>query len=208
MGALAGTLGLAAAQFVPHPVAAGLTLGAGIALTGALHLDGFLDGCDAFFASASPERRREILKDPRHGTFAVAGMFVAGSLWFASLLALPPRAYPAFAAYAGALARLAALANAYAYPYAGDGAAARAFEARPAIGPLLVQGALLCIAGFAIAPPFVAAVPLASAIALVLGRSICERLGGAMVGDAYGFIIVVIEVGTLVTLSAAGTSFG
>ncbi len=193
---------------MPRPLAAAATLGASVVLTGALHLDGFLDGCDAFFASVPAERRREILKDPHHGTFAVAGMFVAGSLWYAALAALPPRAYPAFVAYAGAVARFAAVVNAYVSPYVGHGANARAFEKRPPLVPMLAQGALLCTAGYIIKPALIAVLPLAVAGTLCLGGSLARRLGGGLVGDAYGFMIVVSEIGVMVALSSAGTSFG
>lgn len=208
LGALAGLVGLGAGFVVPHAIAAALTLGAAVVLTGALHLDGFLDGCDAFVASVSPERRLEILKDPRHGTFAVAGMFVAGSLWLAALVALPSHAYPALLAFAGGVSRLGAVLNAFAFPYARGGTVTRAFAARPAVAPLVVQGVALALAGYAIFPPFVAAVPIAAAVALVLGRSIARRLGGGLVGDAYGFVIVVLEIAVLVALSAAGSYFG
>lgn len=40
--------------------------------TGFLHLDGFCDVCDAFFAHADATRRLEILKDSRLGTYALA----------------------------------------------------------------------------------------------------------------------------------------
>ena len=39
--------------------------------TGGIHLDGFCDTVDALSSHASPERKREILKDPRAGAFAV-----------------------------------------------------------------------------------------------------------------------------------------
>lgn len=207
VGALAGGIGLAAALVVPHAIAAALALGALILLTGALHLDGFLDGCDAFFASVSPERRLEILKDPRHGTFAVAGMFVLGILWFSALAALPPPWYPALLAFAGALARLATVTNAYRYPYARRGAETRAFASRPAPAPLAFQAALLAIAAYAIAPVMLVTLPLALLAALLLGGRIARALGGGLVGDAYGFIIVILEVGTLASFSAAGTYF-
>jgi adenosylcobinamide-GDP ribazoletransferase len=42
-----------------------------IALTGGLHLDGFMDSSDAFFSYRSRERRLEIMEDPRVGSFAV-----------------------------------------------------------------------------------------------------------------------------------------
>ncbi|GAC1494621.1 MAG: hypothetical protein NVS1B2_11620 [Vulcanimicrobiaceae bacterium] len=40
--------------------------------------------------------------------------------------------------------------------------------------------------------------------ALGLGRTIAARLGGGLVGDAYGFLIVVCEIGTTVALTGAG----
>src|SRR5512135_1650336 len=46
------------------PLAAALLLAAWCALTGALHLDGWADCCDALFVPAGRERRLEILRDP------------------------------------------------------------------------------------------------------------------------------------------------
>jgi adenosylcobinamide-GDP ribazoletransferase len=205
VGALAGLLGYGFSFVLPHALAAALALGAVIVLTGAIHVDGFLDGCDAFIATVSPERRLEILKDPRHGTFAVAGMFVAGTIWYASLAAIAPARYPAILAFAGALARAAAVPNAFVFPYARGGAVARAFVSRPAIVPLATIVIALVIAAFELAPAYVAIVPVAIALSLLLGRSIARRLGGGLVGDAYGFIIVIVEIVVLAVVAGAGS---
>ena len=45
-----------------------------LGVTGGLHLDGLCDTCDALGANTTPERRREILKDPRAGAFGVIGI--------------------------------------------------------------------------------------------------------------------------------------
>lgn len=75
-GALA--LGLAA------PVAAGLALGAGLLLTGGLHEDGLADVADGFWGSHRRERRLEILRDSRLGTYgALALVMVLGLRWAA-----------------------------------------------------------------------------------------------------------------------------
>lgn len=42
-----------------------------VVLTGGLHLDGYADTADALCSHAAPERKREILRDPRCGAFAV-----------------------------------------------------------------------------------------------------------------------------------------
>jgi len=57
-------------DFGPVLFAAGMTA-LPVAFTGGIHLDGFCDTVDALSSHASPERKREILKDPRAGAFAV-----------------------------------------------------------------------------------------------------------------------------------------
>lgn len=44
-----------------------------IVLTGGIHMDGFMDTCDALGSHQSRERKLEILKDSRVGAFAVMG---------------------------------------------------------------------------------------------------------------------------------------
>ncbi|MBI2119882.1 MAG: adenosylcobinamide-GDP ribazoletransferase [Elusimicrobia bacterium] len=48
---------------------------AGIIFTGALHLDGFADSCDGFYAGKNKEEILKIMKDSRIGTMAVVGLF-------------------------------------------------------------------------------------------------------------------------------------
>lgn len=208
VGALAGSCGLLAALVVPHPLAAAVAFAAGIVLTGALHVDGFLDGCDAFFASAPAERRFEILKDPRHGTFAVAGMAVVAVLWLGALLALPPRTYPAVLAFAAALARAATIPNAHFFRYAGSAIASSALARTPALLPLVAGLPLLAVVGFALGPLYALAVPLAPLGAWLVARWIAARLGGGLVGDAYGFTIVVLEASLLCAFAAVAAGAG
>ena len=81
---LAGALGFGA-----------LLTGAGVALvpvlvSGGIHLDGFCDVIDAQTSHGSPERKREILKDPHTGAFAAIGVmcYLVAYVAFASELVL------------------------------------------------------------------------------------------------------------------------
>ncbi|MFC0300553.1 adenosylcobinamide-GDP ribazoletransferase [Virgibacillus soli] len=47
-----------------------------IVLTGGIHLDGWIDASDAFFSYRDPEKRLEIMKDPRVGAFGVLSVIV------------------------------------------------------------------------------------------------------------------------------------
>ena len=44
--------------------------------TGFLHLDGFMDSCDAILSRRDLEERRRILKDPHTGSFAVISLVI------------------------------------------------------------------------------------------------------------------------------------
>ena len=70
---------LAALDFLLRPVLPGLLLSvvlitALIVLTRGLHLDGFMDTCDALLGGFTRERRLEIFKDSHVGAFAVIGV--------------------------------------------------------------------------------------------------------------------------------------
>lgn len=45
-------------------------------LTGGIHLDGYMDCCDAIFSRRSLEKKREILKDSHVGSFAVIALTI------------------------------------------------------------------------------------------------------------------------------------
>ena len=57
-------------------LAAALVLVVWAALTGALHLDGWADCCDALFVPVDRARSLEIMKDPRVGGFGVVGLML------------------------------------------------------------------------------------------------------------------------------------
>lgn len=202
-GALAGTAAYGVARIASHPLAVATAFGLSIVLGGAIHLDGFLDGCDAFFASATPERRLEILKDPRHGTFALAGFAVLAAFWLAALWSLPPAILPLALAFAAAAGRWSAIVHALWIPYGRPATPSRAFAA-PLSSFALVLGFVLCIV-LAIALGTKGLVAFASAVALgtISALWIRQQLGGGLVGDAYGFTIVLAETGALVALAAA-----
>ena len=73
---------------LPSMVTALVLTACPFALTGFLHLDGFMDVTDAVKSCRSLERRREILKDSHVGSFAVIGvvlLMLAQFAFFASV---------------------------------------------------------------------------------------------------------------------------
>jgi adenosylcobinamide-GDP ribazoletransferase len=73
IGAAIGAVAVGLMEVVPTAVAATLAVLFGVAITGAFHEDGLADTADAM-GGWSPEQRREILKDSRHGSYGVAAL--------------------------------------------------------------------------------------------------------------------------------------
>jgi adenosylcobinamide-GDP ribazoletransferase len=202
VGALSGGAALGVARIAPHPLAVVTAFALAIVLTGALHVDGFLDGCDAFFASVDPARRLEILRDPRHGTYAFAGGAVVGAFWLAALWCIPVDTLPLGLACAAASARLAGVAHALVIPYGRVGEVTPAFTRRPPAWGLALDLVLLVALAVGLGVRRgLAVVATAFVVAAMASAFARARLGGGMTGDAYGFAIVLAEVGALVALA-------
>ena len=78
---------IGAGQFITGAI---LT-GAYFLLTGFIHLDGFMDCHDAIFSRQSLEKKREILKDPRAGAFAVASAISVAVVLFGTMASMLDR---------------------------------------------------------------------------------------------------------------------
>jgi adenosylcobinamide-GDP ribazoletransferase len=191
IGGLAGW-GAYGAYALTHSAAAAAIVAwvLSIALSGAIHIDGFLDCCDGLFAMASPERRLEIMRDPHHGTYAVAGMAMLSAVWLYALLQIAPGALPVTLAMAAGFGRLS-----------GAGVAAPR-------NPLTLVSIVAIVLTFAWyfrghEMGFAVAAVLASLAGFVVQAFARHRLGGKLNGDCYGAIVAVTELVLLLTIPYA-----
>jgi adenosylcobinamide-GDP ribazoletransferase len=180
-------------------VGAAFAFGLPIALTGALHLDGFLDICDAAFAPVDLDKRREILKDPRHGSFAFAGGAIVAVTNYAALREIDPRDWPSALTLVEGAARYATLVVARFAPHIDDaGTAARAFAQPIDDRILMVEAAVLFAYAYGYGGTRLAASTVAiMAASIALARIVAGRFGGMLSGDGYGFVITVIQTAML-----------
>ncbi len=185
-------------------LAAVWTLAALLLATGALHEDGLADMADGFGGGRSPERKLEIMRDSRIGSFGALALLLSVAIRVVSVSALvqPGRVAPALVA-AGALARggigLLLLALPPARP---DGLAAALRERRPArtaMGPALAAAVAVALLPLRLALGAVAAGGLA---ALALAALTRRQIGG-YTGDVLGACAVVVECVVLTLLAAA-----
>jgi adenosylcobinamide-GDP ribazoletransferase len=201
VGGTAGGIGYATFAVLHVDWAFAVAWAAAIGLTGAIHVDGFLDACDGLLVTATPARRLEIMTDPRHGTFAVVGMAVLTVFWLIALSPVPPERLPLLLAWSGSLARLAVVPNAWAFPYARGGAMSATFATRPSFVLFVLSFALVEALAWFVAPLALLIAPAAIVIALIGGVWASRRLGGGLTGDVYGAIVVKLEVLALLSAS-------
>ena len=200
VGLLLGAILLGASRALegsfPPLVLGVLLAGTWAALTGFLHLDGVADSCDGLLATGSRERRLEILRDPRAGAYAVAGVALAVLLKAACLAEPAARTAPALL-LAGSMSRWLALALAAVFPPArpeGMGRELSASARRPAVAlAAAVPIIIIVVAGGARS---VIAALLAAACALAIGLLARRRLGG-VTGDVLGLAIEAAEIAVL-----------
>ena len=84
----AGVMVAALALGLSPPVAGGLALAAQVITTGALHEDGFADLCDGFWGGTTRERRLEIMRDSRIGSYGAVGLILSLGLRWLGLATL------------------------------------------------------------------------------------------------------------------------
>lgn len=186
----------ASITFLPHDVTAFVALATWVVLTGGLHLDGFGDSCDGLLATTTPERRLEIMKDPRAGSYAVVGLaLLLLGKWVMLrevaplLLILPP-----------VMGRWAMVLAAYLYPYARTSGTGGYF--REGLGRTQVVVATVFVV--AIVLPFgwptALIVLVAPLMVFIVGRWAASRLGGGLTGDVYGALCELTELVCLLVL--------
>ncbi|RDE10660.1 adenosylcobinamide-GDP ribazoletransferase [Pelagibacterium lacus] len=207
IGALpAGVLIAALWGGLPPLFAALLAVAASAMVTGAMSEDALADAADGLFGGSTPERRLDILKDSRHGTYGVLAIVLMVGLKATALAAIAG-AGPLTAAglwlAAGVLARSGALYLAFALPPArASGAAATAGR--------LSRNAFALGAVVALAIAALLALPLAAPWALLLGAGLaglvlwgwtrlCDRLVGGQTGDLVGAAQALVEITILAT---------
>lgn len=206
IGALIGAamamvyLGLAKAG-VPALAAAAIAFLAHAMLTGAMHEDGMADMADSL-GGYTPERRLDIMRDSRIGTFGALALVFGGIAKVTALAALPlGLALPALMA-CGAMARATPAAISRWTPQARkDGLASAA--GRPKLH-VVVTAILLALVIAALCLPrawFVGGVLVVIASALAVRWLAMRQLGG-YTGDVLGCAEQVAEIALLLLFAA------
>ena len=180
-----------------------LAVAATLLITGALHEDGLADTADGFGASASRERKLDIMRDSEIGTYGASALILSFMLRVGAVVSL---AVPGLAALALIAAHVGARATLPVFmrlvPNARqNGLSANAGEPpqnSALIGVLLGLLALLLCLGFG--ATLIAALLLACAVGLVAW--LCVAQIGGQTGDVLGAVEQVSEIVILLVAAA------
>lgn len=177
--------------------AAGLTLLPAL-LSGGIHLDGFLDTADALSSHATPEKKREIMKDSHAGAFAV--LFGAGYFLLYAALASEAEMSVRAAAAIGLTHVFARAVGAFAstaFPGSGSTGLLATFRdaAAKKASAVLIVWAVLCAAALIwLAPVGGSAAVVLALLSLLYLYFMSRRQFGGMSGDLAGFLITLAEL--------------
>jgi len=208
VGAVLGACGAALASGalwlgVTPGVTAVLVLALGAMLTGGLHEDGLSDTADGLFGGWTRDRRLEIMKDSRVGSYGVLALvLVTLARWSALTALLVYGDHWAALVATGAISR-APMALVMALLPNARGSGLSHATGRPAPGVAVVAlglaaGLALAVLGWSALGPLV----VAAGIMVVLSVVALRKIGG-QTGDILGALQQLVEAGCLTALAAA-----
>lgn len=207
VGAMSAVVWLLAEPVWGSLMAALLAVVASIVMTGALHEDGLADTADAFGGGWTVERRLEIMKDSRIGTYGALALGLGSALRVAALAQLPLWAGACVLVASHAAARATPIIVINAMRYAGNTDAMKAhYSETPvrsgefgfaiiavALGalPLALMSVASAVSGMALGAAFASALAMAS-----------RRLIHGYTGDVLGAVEQMFEIGFLLAVAA------
>jgi adenosylcobinamide-GDP ribazoletransferase len=200
VGTIAGLVhALAAGLGLPPPLCAGLAVATLVIVTGALHEDGLADTADGLWGGWTRERRLEIMRDSRIGSYGVVALVLSLGLRVGAVAAIQPETVWLALIVCGALSRAAMVAIWFVIPPTRrDGLSAG--NGQPTLGTaLLALGlggglAALTLGGSGLVAGLSGLVAVAS-----IGVIARSKLGG-QTGDILGAAQQLAEIAALLAL--------
>ena len=173
-------------------------------LTGGLHADGFMDTADGVFSGRERERKLEIMKDSRVGSFGVVAFVLLMFLQFALLLDMsPPLLVPVFFVMP-IIGRMAMVLAVSCFPYARADGMGKTFADMADRGTVAIAAVTTSVLVIPIGLLATLALVLGIVFALLFCRWMTAILGG-VTGDVYGAATVLTETIVLAVFSLASS---
>lgn len=169
-------------------------------ISGALHLDGFVDTCDGIAGHKTPEERWQVMHDSRAGAFGIVGVVLLLLVKYISLNNIPEPLMVVTLLLMPVLSRWAMVYAVFAYPYARPSGLGKVFK-EGASWPRLVIATLIALAvSISLAQLAGLAIMLAIWVIVIAMAAYLKRKFSGLTGDTYGAINESAEVGVLIVV--------
>jgi len=192
--------------FLPSMVVNALLVVGLVVVTGALHLDGFIDTCDGLGGHKTPEARWQVMSDSRVGGFGIVGAILLLLVKYVSLNSVPQTLLMATLVIMPVVSRWAMVYAIFAYPYAKPAGLGRVLKQetgwpRFTLATIITLAVAIGSAWWAGATYFYLVGLVIMVGIWVIVMAMAAYLKGkfsGLTGDTYGAINEVAEVGVLI----------
>ncbi len=171
-----------------------------IFITGALHLDGFMDTVDGLCGGKTREERLKIMRDPSSGAKGTVGLVGLMGLKFLLLLEIKPPLKMGTLLLTPAISRWSMVMAVYLAPYARREGLGKAFTTHKEKGTIFWTSLTVTILGLIIFKfPFLSIMGVCWGITYLSTLYFKSRMGG-ITGDTLGALNEVIELTALFSI--------
>jgi adenosylcobinamide-GDP ribazoletransferase len=193
---------------LPSAVVNALLLVALVIITGALHLDGFVDTCDGIAGHKSVEDRWRVMRDSRAGAFGIIGVVLLLLVKYVSLNSLPSAFITFLLIFMPVVSRWAMVYAIFVYPYARPSGLGTAFKQATRWPQFTAATVITAVVAVALLPIFSLMgilVMFGVWIITAVFSAYLKRKFSGLTGDTYGAINEVAEAMVLVFASLVYT---
>ena len=189
---------------LPSAVVNALLIVSLVVISGALHLDGFVDTCDGIAGHKPTEDRWQVMHDSRAGGFGIVGVVLLLLVKYVSLNSIPEPLLMMALVLMPVISRWAMVYAVFAYPYAKPSGLGKVFKqgtswprfTMATLIALVVVVALALLAGLAI----IFVMFLTWVMTVAMAAYFKSKFSG-LTGDTYGAINEFAEVGVLIFIT-------
>jgi len=202
--------------FLPSAVVNALLIVSMVVISGALHLDGFVDTCDGIAGHKTPEERWQVMHDSRAGSFGIVGVSCLLVTKYISLNSIPEPLVIAALVLMPVAGRWAMAYAIFAYPYARPSGLGKMVKQETnwwgfVMATIITLAVAIGLARLAnVTYFFLAGLAIMAGIWIIIMAmaAYLKRKFSGLTGDTYGAINEVAEVCVLILVCSLATTGG
>ena len=184
--------------FLPSPVVNVLLVVSLVVISGALHLDGFVDTCDGIAGHKTPEQRWRVMRDSRTGGFGIVGACCLLLVKYISLNSVPETLLIATLVLMPVIGRWAMVYAIFAYPYARPSGLGKIFKQGASWQRFTMATLIALVVAIVLFQLVGLAIMVGIWVIVVAMAAYLKRKFSGLTGDTYGAINEVAEVCVLI----------